>query len=220
MASVAPSQSAKVATVEFEVLGMMCGSCVVTVDRAVRNVDWPSDVDARVNLPTELAQVDFEEPTPPATLDQAVAALKEPIEDVGFDVTVRMAPSNRPATQWTVSFAVLWMTCGSCVFAVDRALRTVEWPSVKDVRVNLWPESAQIDFLEPTDKSTEEAILQEAIDDVGFDAKKKSLVIVGGSVGQATATLREVVLVAELQPTEVAGVRQALTAVKGVREVH
>ena len=28
MASVAPSQSAKVATVEFEVLGMMCGSCV------------------------------------------------------------------------------------------------------------------------------------------------------------------------------------------------
>ena len=92
---------------------------------------------------------------------------------------------------------------------VDRALRSVEWPSVKHVRVNLLAESAQIDFLEPTDKSTEEAvaILQEAIDDVGFDAKKKkSLVIVDGSVGQATATLREVVLVAELQPTEVAGV--------------
>ena len=76
---------------------------------------------------------------------------------------------------------------------VDRALRTVERPSVKDVRANLLAESAQIDLLEPTDKSTEEAvaILQEATDDVGFDAKKKSLVIVGGSVGQATATLRE-----------------------------
>ena len=61
--------------------------------------------------------------------------------------------------------------------------------------------SAQIDFFEPTDKSTV-AILQEAIDDVGFDAKKKSLVTVGGLVGQANATLREVVLVAELQPTE------------------
>ena len=83
---------------------------------------------------------------------------------------------------------------------VDWALRTVEWPSIKDVLVNLLAESAQIDFLEPTDKSTEDAvaILQEAIDDVGFDAKKKSLVIVGGSIGQATATLRDVVLVAEL----------------------
>ena len=222
MASVAPLQSAKVATVEFEVLSMMCGSCVGMVDRAARNVDWPSVVDGEVDLPMEQAQVDFEEPTPPATLDPAVAALKESIEDVGFDVTVRMAPSNRPAAQWTVPFEVLGMTCGSCVSTVDRALRTVEWFSVKDVRVNLLAESAQINFLEPTDKSTEEAvaILQEAIDDVGFDAKKTSLVIVGGSVGQATATLREVVLVAELQPTEVAGVRQVLTAVKGVREVR
>ena len=37
MASVAPSQPVKVATVEFEVLGM-CGSCVGMVDRAARNV--------------------------------------------------------------------------------------------------------------------------------------------------------------------------------------
>ena len=74
------------------------------------------------------------------------------------------------------------MTCGSCVSTVDRALRTVEWP-VKDVRETLLAESAQIVFLEPTDKSIEEAVatLQEAIDDVGFHAKKKSLVIVGGS---------------------------------------
>ena len=94
---------------------------------------------------------------------------------------------------------------------LSTADRTVEWPSVNDMRVDLFAESAQFVFLEPTDKSTEEtvAILQEAIDDVGFDAKKKSLVIVGGSVGQATETLREVVLMAELQPTEVAGVRQA-----------
>ena len=39
----------------------------------------------------ELAHVDFKEPTPPATPDQAVAVLKESIENVGFDVTVRMA---------------------------------------------------------------------------------------------------------------------------------
>ena len=75
---------------EFDVLGMMFDSCVETVDRAVRKVDWLSVVDARVILPLELAQFDFEEPTPSATPDQAVAALKESIENVGFDVTVRM----------------------------------------------------------------------------------------------------------------------------------
>ena len=48
---------------------------------------------------------------------------------------------------------------------VDRALRTVEWPAVKDLRLNLLAEPAQIVFLEPTDKSIEEAvaILQEAL---------------------------------------------------------
>ena len=101
------------------------------VDEAARNVDWPSDVDARVNLPMELARVDVVEPTPPATPDQAVAALKESIEGVGFEVSVRMAPSNRPAAQWTVSVEDLGMTCGSCVSTADRALRTVEWPSVR-----------------------------------------------------------------------------------------
>ena len=40
----------------------------------------------------ELARVDVVAPTP----DQAVAVLKDSIEDVGFEVTVRMAPSNRP----------------------------------------------------------------------------------------------------------------------------
>ena len=52
--------------------------------------------------------------------------------------------------------------------------------------MNLLAESVQIDFLEPTDRSTEnaDAILQEAIDVV------KSLVIVGESVGRTTATLR------------------------------
>ena len=38
MASVAPSQPVKVASVEFEVLGLMCGSCLGMVDRAARNV--------------------------------------------------------------------------------------------------------------------------------------------------------------------------------------
>ena len=50
---------------------------------------WTQD-----NLPMKLARVDVVAPIPPATPDQAVAFLKESIEDVGFEVTVRMAHSN------------------------------------------------------------------------------------------------------------------------------
>ena len=102
---------------------------------------------------------------------EAVAALKEPIEDVGFEVTVRMAPSNRPVAQCTVSVKDLGMTCGSCVSTAGGAF-------CQDVQVNLLAELVKIDFLEPMDRSTEEAdvILQEAIDVV------KSLVIVGGQL--------------------------------------
>ena len=47
-----------------------------------------------------------------------------------FDVTVWTA------LHWgSVSFEVLGLTCASCVSTLDRALRAVEWPSVKDVRV-------------------------------------------------------------------------------------
>ena len=87
MASVASSQSAKGATVDFKVLGMMFDSCVETVDRAVRKMEWLSVVDARVILPMELAQVDFEEATPSATPDQ------------------RCCCEDR-AAQWSVSFEV------------------------------------------------------------------------------------------------------------------
>ena len=71
------------------------------------------------------------------------------------------------------------MTCGSCMSTADGAFR-------QDVQVNLLAESVQIDFLEPTDRSTEntDAIMQEAIDVV------KRQVIVGESVGRATETLR------------------------------
>ena len=67
------------------------------------------------------------------------------------------------------------MTCGSFVSTVDRALRTIEWPSVKDVRVNLLanrPRSISLSWWP------------------------------------------------NFQPTEVASVRQVLTAVKGAREVR
>ena len=59
--------------------------------------------------------------------------------------------------------------------------------------------SRSISLSRPTDPQRNVAILQEVIDDV------KSLLIVGGSVGRATATLRGVVLVAKPQPTELAG---------------
>ena len=91
---------------EFEVLRLMCGSCVEMEDRAARNVDWPSGVGARVKL--ELRRgTNF-----PGDTCFGGSCFDGAIEDVGFEVTVRMAPSNRPVAQWTIRLRIwddLWV---------------------------------------------------------------------------------------------------------------
>ena len=66
---------------------------------------------------------------------EAVAALKEPIEDVGFEVTVRMAPSNRPVAQWTVSVKDLGATATLRRGALVAKLRPTEAASVRRVLI-------------------------------------------------------------------------------------
>ena len=155
-ASTAPFQPGKVATVEFEVLNLMCGSCG-DADQAARNVDWPSGVDARAFLPRKLARV-----TSWNQLHQRQECFDGAIEDVGFEVTVRMAPSDRVRYIVDDFGQGSGITCGSCMSTAGGAFR----------------QEVQVDFREPTDRSTENA-----------DACK-CLVIVGESVGRATATPR------------------------------
>ncbi|MBL0128305.1 MAG: copper-translocating P-type ATPase [Flavobacteriales bacterium] len=62
------------------------------------------------------------------------------------------------------SYPVTGMTCASCVYTVEKALR--EQPGVKAVAVNLATNTAQVSF-DPA--NTNEAALQKAVQDRGYD---------------------------------------------------
>lgn len=213
----------KIASAKFEVLGMTCASCQSTVERALRGADWPDVVDARVNLLAETADVDFMEPVAPKTLVEAIAALKEAVEDAGFDATPQPTATlmARSQAKVTAQFEVLGMTCASCSGAVERAARAVSWPAVADVRVNLLTDSAQVDFLEPEPpKTTAEAveILREAMEDVGFDVTAKD---VGAVAVSAPASERECRITADVTPgTNISELGAALRASNGVLSVQ
>merc|ERR1719329_503685 len=94
---------------------------------------------------------------------EAIAALKEAIEDAGFEATPQSVPQSTAVRgqqkNVTAHFEVLGMTCASCSGTVERAARAVSWPMVADVRVNLLTDSAQVDFFEPEPpKTTAEAV--------------------------------------------------------------
>ena len=128
--------------------GMSCASCVGRVERALAAV--PGVREARVNLASESAQVDFD---PPADAGALVAAL----DKAGY-----------PARERSVVLEVEAMTCASCVGRVERALAAV--PGVLKVNVNLASETATVTFLEG---QTDAAALGRAAGAAGYPAKAR-----------------------------------------------
>lgn len=112
-------------TVDFQVEGMTCASCVARVEKAIKAV--PGVATASVNLATEKATVSFiaggMDPT------SVVAA----IQKVGYS-----------ARQETVELQVEGMTCASCVSRIEKALLKV--PGVTSAAVNLASEKAVVVF--------------------------------------------------------------------------
>lgn len=176
---------------------MTCGSCSATVERALRAAPWPKVLNAQVNLLAEVARADFH--APDGDVDPAAEALRQAIEDVGFDVIVKQvtltptstlepepAPVGQSSPRVAVTLEVLGMTCGSCASTVETALRAVEWPSVQAVSVNLLAESAHVEILQPAPPQTIDqavAALEEAVADVGFDAKARASAILPLAAG-------------------------------------
>ena len=106
--------------------GMTCASCVAHVEGALKEVDGVAD--ARVNLATEKATVEFD----PA---QATARdLIEAIDDSGYKTVVDKVTLN-----------VGGMTCASCVAHVEKALTEME--GVVSASVNLATERATVEYL-------------------------------------------------------------------------
>lgn len=112
------------ASVRFQVEGMSCASCVGRVERVLNAV--PGVTSASVNLASESAQVEFEAPTSPASLVDALG-------EAGY-----------PAVTDEITLDVENMSCASCVGRVERALTAGN--GVLSASVNLASETATVRF--------------------------------------------------------------------------
>nr|WP_302054785.1 heavy metal translocating P-type ATPase [Burkholderia multivorans] len=134
-------------SVEFDIDGMTCASCVSRVEKALAKV--PGVARATVNLATERATVE-------ASADVSAARLAGAVEQAGYRATpvesapsaVTSAPIDRDATQ-SIDLDIGGMTCASCVSRVEKALAKV--PGVTHASVNLATERASVRAAGPLD---------------------------------------------------------------------
>src|SRR5438552_15047786 len=106
--------------------GMTCASCVLRVEKALKKV--PGVAEARVNLATEQATVDFDD------LVCATTDMSKAIEDVGYSV-----PRER------LDLHVTGLSDSSSVARLTRELKRL--PDVTYASVNLASETATVEFI-------------------------------------------------------------------------
>ncbi|EKS9913278.1 heavy metal translocating P-type ATPase [Burkholderia multivorans] len=134
-------------SVELDIDGMTCASCVSRVEKALAKV--PGVTRATVNLATERATVE-------ASAEVSAARLVEAVEQAGYRATpvepapstVTSAPVDRDATH-SIDLDIGGMTCASCVSRVEKALEKV--PGVTHASVNLATERASVRAAGPLD---------------------------------------------------------------------
>ncbi len=132
----------------FAIVGMTCASCAQTVEKAVQKV---TGVDtANVNLATEKLQVSYEEGA--VNRDD----IKKAVVAAGYGVA-------EPSVEQ--QFAIVGMTCASCVQTVEKATSKVA--GVKDASVNLATEKMIVHF-DPT--VTDTTAITKAVADAGYEA--------------------------------------------------
>ena len=139
----------KNAIARFQVEGMSCASCVARVERALNAV--PGVTSASVNLASESAQVEFEAPTSPASLVEALS-------EAGY-----------PAVTEEITLDVEDMSCASCVGRVERALTAGN--GVLSASVNLASETATVRFAVG---GTTPAAIADLASSAGYPARVRS----------------------------------------------
>lgn len=109
----------------FKVGGMSCAACANRVEKGLKQI--PGVVDARVNLATEQAAVDFDPER--VAFDDVV----EKIEKLGYSVPIEK-----------MEIQIGGMSCAACVQRVENNLRRI--PGVNQATVNLAAESALVEI--------------------------------------------------------------------------
>ncbi|MBU9161753.1 heavy metal translocating P-type ATPase [Burkholderia multivorans] len=149
-------------SVELDIDGMTCASCVSRVEKALVKV--PGVTHASVNLATERATVE-------ASADVSAAQLVEAVEQAGYQATpiesARAAATSEPVhhkAAHSVELDIDGMTCASCVSRVEKALAKV--PGVTHASVNLATERATVE----ASADVSAAQLVEAVEQAGYQA--------------------------------------------------
>ncbi len=140
------AQTPRNETLDFEVKGMTCASCVAHIEKALTQT--PGVTAARVNLATERAEVELA-----PGLDTALVA--RAVKEAGYEPVVE-----------TIDIGVGGMTCASCVAHVEKALRSV--PGVVEATVNLATERASVRALSGPGLSDR---LRKAIVEAGYEPR-------------------------------------------------
>ncbi|MGK8209438.1 heavy metal translocating P-type ATPase [Burkholderia cenocepacia] len=128
-------------TIELDIDGMTCASCVSRVEKALAKV--PGVTHASVNLATERATVE-------AATDVTAARLVEAVKQAGYgatpvepDAAVASSAPVAHSTPHSIELDIDGMTCASCVSRVEKALAKV--PGVTHTSVNLATERATVE---------------------------------------------------------------------------
>ncbi|RAQ01829.1 heavy metal translocating P-type ATPase [Burkholderia cepacia] len=197
-------------TVELDIEGMTCASCVSRVEKALAKV--PGVTRASVNLATERATVDV-------TADVSAAQLVETVKQAGYGATptvtdagfTALAPSS-PAAPASIELDIDGMTCASCVSRVEKALAKV--PGVTRASVNLATERATVDAA----SDVTAARLAEAVKQAGYGATPVAGAAIPPAASTAPADL-ELDIDGMTCASCVGRVEKALAAVPGVARV-
>ncbi|MEY1588552.1 heavy metal translocating P-type ATPase [Burkholderia sp. Bmkn7] len=195
-------------TIELDIDGMTCASCVSRVEKALAKV--PGVTRASVNLATERATVDV-------TADVSAAQLVETVKQAGYGATVTdagftaLAPAS-PAAPASIELDIDGMTCASCVSRVEKALAKV--PGVTRASVNLATERATVDVA----PDVTAAQLAEAVKQAGYGATPVAGPAIPPVASTAPADL-ELDIDGMTCASCVGRVEKALAAVPGVARV-
>ncbi len=137
-----------VRTVQLNIVGMGCASCVGRVEAALREV--PGVEDAPVNFASETAQVTFAGPM--------------------LDIAKALDTAGYPAATRQVELRIDGMSCASCVSKIERALESAA--GVVAAQVNLATEGATVTYLEG---STSPEALSQVPTGLGYPARPSSI---------------------------------------------
>ncbi|KAI8979685.1 hypothetical protein BDF20DRAFT_835670 [Mycotypha africana] len=140
------------ASVQLEIHGMTCASCVMSIERSLRSKKGV--VTVNIALLAERGTVTFE----PNLIN--TEAIVKTINDAGFEAIAIERKQDD-----LIQLKIYGMTCGSCVASIENGLNNL--PGVLEVSVNLLSETAKIKY---NCDITSPRVIVEEIEALGFSA--------------------------------------------------